>query len=330
MAPRNLSAVQGNGIGRVRARLLSALHVGKLRPGDRVLSVRRLADLTGINHKTVHRAYRTLAKEGILEVRPGSGTFVTERRSGAGDQPAAPGLLRAIERCRHEASQLGLAPEVFSRFVGICLADGLRGVSVGVVECNWEQITIIGQDLRASLDVQVKPVLLSALEQDPAAALGGVGSVVTTDCHYSQVVDLLEPHGLATYTVTLDQRFPRQLLELARQDEIVMVLQDRTFGPVFSRLLSQLEADADSVRRIRFVGERDASLVLRSARPGTWVHFSPLLPSAMRQAVPRHLRQLELSWSVDGTTLESLRAALALDQALREVDRVGYARREIQ
>jgi hypothetical protein len=287
-----------------------------------------LADLTGINHKTVHRAYRALAKEGILEVRPGSGTFVTERRSGAGGQPPVAGLTQVVERCRHEASQLGLAPEVFSRFVGICLAEGLRGVSVGVVECNWEQITIIGQDLRTSFDVQVRPVLLSALERDPAGALGGVSSVVTTDCHYSQVVDLLEPYGLATYTVTLDQRFPRQILDLARQNEIVMVLQDRTFGPVFSRLLNQLESDFDHVRRIRFVGEADLPFVLRSARNRTWVHFSPLLPSLVRQGIPRHLRHLKLSWRVDPTTLESLRAALALDQALLEADSTERANRD--
>jgi len=146
MAPRNLSAVRGKGFKHVRARLLSALHVGKLRPGDRVPSVRRLADLTGINHKTVHRAYTALAKEGILEVRPGSGTFVGERRSSPGDQSRLPGLSQVIERCRLEAGQLGLSPETYSHFVSICLADGLGGLPVGVIECNWEQITIIGRE----------------------------------------------------------------------------------------------------------------------------------------------------------------------------------------
>ena len=320
MASRNLDSVQGKGIERVRARLLSALHVGKLRPGDRVISVRRLADLTGINHKTVHRAYRALAKEGILDVRPGSGTFVSERRSSSGGQSSMPGLSQVIERCHHDALQLGLSPEAFSRLVGICMADGLCGLPIGVVECNWEQITIIGQDLRDSLGLRARPILLSALEQDPVGALEKVRCVVTTDCHYSQVVSQLEPFGVATYTVTLDQVFPRHLLDLARKDEIVMVLQDRTFGPVFRRLLTQLAADAGGVRRIRFVSEREAPLVLRSASYGTWVHYSPMLRSSMRQGTPRHLRQLKLSWRVDGAALESLRIALALDQALRDVD----------
>jgi DNA-binding transcriptional regulator YhcF (GntR family) len=320
MAPRNLSAVRGKGFKHVRARLLSALHVGKLRPGDRVPSVRRLADLTGINHKTVHRAYTALAKEGILDVRPGSGTFVGERRSSPGDQSRLPGLSQVIERCRLEAGQLGLSPETYSHFVSICLADGLGGLPVGVIECNWEQITIIGRDLGDAFNLSVRPILLSALEKDPAEALGAVGSVVTTDCHYSQVVEKLEPLGVATYTVTLDQVFPRQLLDLAREDDIVMVLQDRAFGPVLRRLLTQLEGNAESVRRIRFVGEREAPRVLRSASNGTWVHYSPVLPSSKCRGIPRHLRLLELAWSVDSAALESLRAALALDLTLREVD----------
>ena len=49
------------GTDRVRHELLIALHFGKLSPGDQVPSVRRLADRTGMNRKTVHRAYTRLA-----------------------------------------------------------------------------------------------------------------------------------------------------------------------------------------------------------------------------------------------------------------------------
>ena len=121
MAPKTQTAVQTNGAGVVRARLLTALHMGRLRPGDRVLSVRRLADMTGINHKTVHRAYTALAREGILEVRPGSGTFVSERRSDARGLPSTPGLLEVLDRVRSEAEKLGLSPVVLSRFLDIQL-----------------------------------------------------------------------------------------------------------------------------------------------------------------------------------------------------------------
>jgi len=317
MAPKNYTAAQVNGAGGVRARLLTALHVGRLRPGDRVLSVRRLADMTGINHKTVHRAYTALAREGILEVRPGSGTFVSERRSGAEGLPPLPGLLGALDRVRGEAERLGLAPVVLSRFLDICLSDGLRDVPVGVVECNREQIAMIGRDLQRSLGVRVEPILLSLLEREPVQPLRGVRCVVTTDCHYSQVVDLVEPHGVPTYTVTLDPTFPRYLLNITHQNELVMVVSDRKFGGVFLKLLEQLTDDAELLERIRFIGERRALSALRFARPGTWVYLSPLVRPSISRALPPHIRRVQRCWHVDPNAVESVRAGVGLDQALR-------------
>ena len=61
MAPSGPSKGLVSGVEKVRARLLTSLHLNRLHPGDRVLSVRRLADITGMNRKTVHRAYKALA-----------------------------------------------------------------------------------------------------------------------------------------------------------------------------------------------------------------------------------------------------------------------------
>ena len=49
---------------------------GVLRPGDALPSVRVLAEELRINRNTVSRAYAELEKEGVLELRQGSGCFV--------------------------------------------------------------------------------------------------------------------------------------------------------------------------------------------------------------------------------------------------------------
>jgi DNA-binding transcriptional regulator YhcF (GntR family) len=301
----------------VRARLLTALHVGRLRPGDRVPSVRQLASQTGINHKTVHRAYTALAQEGVLEVKPGSGTFVTERRTVRGESPPTPGLMGAIDRCRNEAATLGLAPAVLSRFLDICLGDGLRGMPVGLVECNWEQITMIGQDLRRVLGVQVKPILLDQLEQDAKGACSSVGCAVTTDCHWTHVAEVLEPQGLPTYTVTLDSRFPLQILEGAADSPLMVVIHDPRFGRVFGQLLDELAADRSVLDRIHFVSQRRALEVMRSAPAGTRIYLSPLVDPEVSRRVPQHLVRVDEDWHVEPRALEWLRAGLALDQAVR-------------
>jgi hypothetical protein len=270
-----------------------------------------------MNHKTVHRAYTALAREGILEVRPGSGTFVTERRSGADGHPPTLGLLGALDRCRDEAARLGLAPAVLSRFLHCCLADGLRGAQVGLVECNWDQITMIGQDVRHALGVQVRPILLSILERDPVQALGRVRSVVTTDCHWSLVAGLLEPHGVPTYTITFDQSFPRYLLQVMRQNTVMLVVHDLQFGRVFIKLLKQLADDTELLKRLRVVSERRAPQALASAEPGTSVYLTPLVRKSLEHALPSHVHRVHQCWHVEPSSLESLRAGLALDQSLR-------------
>lgn len=52
--------------------------LGTLAPGDALPSVRQLAADLGINPNTVKQAYRELEREGLVLMRRGQGTFVTD------------------------------------------------------------------------------------------------------------------------------------------------------------------------------------------------------------------------------------------------------------
>jgi GntR family transcriptional regulator len=52
--------------------------LGHLKPGDQLPPVREVVRQVTINPNTVHRAYRDLETAGIVEGRPGRGTFVVE------------------------------------------------------------------------------------------------------------------------------------------------------------------------------------------------------------------------------------------------------------
>ena len=56
-----------------------AIAQGRLVPGDRLPSVRGLAETALVNPNTVAKAYRDLEREGTVETRPGSGVFVGSR-----------------------------------------------------------------------------------------------------------------------------------------------------------------------------------------------------------------------------------------------------------
>ena len=83
----DLSVDRGTGIplgeqlaGRIRA----AVEDGTLVPGDRLPSVRELADRAGVNVNTVRAVYARLESEGRVSSEQGRGTFVTARAPAGG------------------------------------------------------------------------------------------------------------------------------------------------------------------------------------------------------------------------------------------------------
>src|SRR5689334_16447182 len=61
----------------IRARIAAGVAAEELKPGDRLPTVRRLADDLGVATNTVARAYRELEQSGVIETRGRSGSFVT-------------------------------------------------------------------------------------------------------------------------------------------------------------------------------------------------------------------------------------------------------------
>jgi len=57
-----------------------AVATGRLAVGDQLPSIRALAEDLVINPNTVARAYADLAREGLIESRPGRGVFITRKR----------------------------------------------------------------------------------------------------------------------------------------------------------------------------------------------------------------------------------------------------------
>ncbi|MEU8434843.1 GntR family transcriptional regulator [Streptomyces sp. NPDC029216] len=87
-----------------------ALRLGVLEPGDRLPTAREVVAATAINPNTVLKAYRELEREGLVEPRPGAGTFV--RRSLSNPQTAADSPLRtALAAWMTQARDAGLGRE---------------------------------------------------------------------------------------------------------------------------------------------------------------------------------------------------------------------------
>jgi DNA-binding transcriptional regulator YhcF (GntR family) len=61
----------------IRAQFADHVTSGALQPGERLPTVRRLAEDLGVATNTVARAYRELEQSGVIETRGRAGSFVT-------------------------------------------------------------------------------------------------------------------------------------------------------------------------------------------------------------------------------------------------------------
>jgi GntR family transcriptional regulator len=105
-----------------------ALLLGLLREGDRLPTIKAVVGELAINPNTVLKAYRELELEGLVEPRPGAGTFV--RRTLTDDTVIAHEPLRAdLRTWLDRAQQAGLDDESIEALFWTTFRDHRRAGS---------------------------------------------------------------------------------------------------------------------------------------------------------------------------------------------------------
>ena len=89
------------------AQIREAVARGRLKPDERLPSVRDLSRHLVINPNTVARVYTELEREGILNTRPGLGVFVAQPRSELTKKARKDRLTSLVDGLLTEAVHLG-------------------------------------------------------------------------------------------------------------------------------------------------------------------------------------------------------------------------------
>jgi GntR family transcriptional regulator len=87
--------------------ICAALARGRLRPNERLPSVRELSQSLVVNPNTVARAYTELERDGTLYTRPGLGVFVSSNRPVLSKTQRRERLLKAIDQFLIDAVRMG-------------------------------------------------------------------------------------------------------------------------------------------------------------------------------------------------------------------------------
>jgi len=91
--------------------LREAVARGRLKPQERLPSVRDLSRALVVNPNTIARVYTELEREGILNTRPGLGVFVAQPRAELTRKVRKERLLEMLDRLLTEAVHLGFSAE---------------------------------------------------------------------------------------------------------------------------------------------------------------------------------------------------------------------------
>jgi GntR family transcriptional regulator len=93
-----------------------AVETGAIRVGEQLPTIRKVAEELAMNPNTVARSYRELEREGVIEVRHGSGAYVVEAENAS--RAAAIGQAgEALRQGIEKGLELGLsAPELHRVF----------------------------------------------------------------------------------------------------------------------------------------------------------------------------------------------------------------------
>lgn len=174
--------------------------LGELPAGQRLPSVRELAEHAGIAPMTVATVYRELREAGLVEAKPGAGTYVGDGNNSDGLRSIAiRRIQRHVEMLFVEAEQLGLAPSVVSSLVNARAARGptptrpLRLVMVGnFVETTQQYANRIQEHIGAGDSIVVTTVdALHAGETFPLPC-----DICVTLAHRRGEVEHLVPSGI--------------------------------------------------------------------------------------------------------------------------------------
>ncbi len=295
----------------IREQLLYHIHLGILRPGSRLPTVRDVATQTGLNLKTAFRAYRKLAKEGVVDIKPTRGVFV-KYSTAAAERSYRRDLERFARRVLREGEQYSLSPRRVAQ--SLLHAAGIRAPAVrcAVLECNHEQAGLFSEEIHRKLGIEAFPVLTTEPAKKLRSLLRDADLLVTTDFHWAEATAWGTRLRREPFRIGLNPEFHRILLRHARRHVFPMVLSDISFEPQFRQAVGGTAPEA-VVNNLVFVHYRDHARLAQLLAEAPRAYVSPLIMDEVARHAPASVQLVTLRDMIAPESLALLRHKLLLN-----------------
>lgn len=279
---------------RLRDRILNALHLGLLRPGDRLPSIRTLWREMGVDHRVVAQAYRTLEAEGLVEVRGRSGVYLAPQDQFGGELLAetARWLAGVLVEAWKRRLTIADVPELIRR------CTQTRTLRCACVESNEDQMTAYTSELaeQFGLDpypVRISPVPLPRPERSVEFhwvedELRTCDLVVTTSYHARLVRKAAENVGIPAVVLTVNPEVVETIQKRLKEGRLTVVATEESFADRMRAMYVDDSPDrirlvlADDTAALAALDEDEPVLLTRAARASLGPHA--VLPHVLPHA----------------------------------------------
>jgi DNA-binding transcriptional regulator YhcF (GntR family) len=239
----------------LQQRIMRALQVGALAPGDRLPGTRELSTEFDADPRVITAAYRMLATDGLVEMRPRSGVYV---------HPS----LR-IERKRPKLSISWMA-QLFGQGIirGVRVPDLPRMLSnalagpplrAAVIASTIDQVTGLCRELHTDFGLDAKAVLGSTVHgrHDPPPLLRRSRLILATELHASVAERIAKKLGKTFVELKVRPDLFDAEWSLLRGESAYVLVADPRFAKIVRDYLTSVRAERTT--RVLVVGRDDLS-----------------------------------------------------------------------
>lgn len=220
----------------LKQRIFSGLHLGTLKPGDRLPSVRDLASDLEADPRVILAACRELEQEGLVELRPRSGIYVGTGATDAGGSSSrkADWIVETLVESLSRGIPAPGLPEHLRR----CL-ETLR-LRAACIECNLDQTVQLCEELHADYGLDTDPVDLYPMlsEATPPPEIRHADLLVTSQFHAHEIQPLALQLGKPIIVASLQTGLFAGLAELLSRETVYFLVSDPRFGAKLHRIFA--------------------------------------------------------------------------------------------
>jgi hypothetical protein len=195
----------------LRQRVAGGLHLGRLRPGDRLESARRTGRETGADYRVVVAALRGLERDGLVEIHPRGGIYAGCRPAKAANGRLV-GLGRRLVDLVVDELASGDSIAVVGDRLRACLQT--RRLRAACIECNDDQLDFLCEELRGDFGLESTAVEIGRSRGEPPLAVRTADLLVSTTFHAGETRRWAALLGKPCVIATLD---PRRRTDVVRQ-----------------------------------------------------------------------------------------------------------------